>query len=62
MMLLQILFQAAFDWIRDLLAELLGRFIGTFVTERRKHKRAKSAKGGHSEISKEPSPTETTHH
>ena len=38
MMLLQILIQAAFDWIRDLLAELLGRCIGAFVAERRTRK------------------------
>jgi hypothetical protein len=62
MTLLQILIQAAFDWIRDLLAELLGRCIGAFVAERRKHKRAKSGKGRHGGISQEPSATETNHH
>jgi hypothetical protein len=57
MIMLQVLIQASFDWIRDLLAELLSRFIGAFAAKRRKHKRAKSgSRGG---ISKEPSVTET---
>jgi len=59
MMLLQILFQAALDWIRDLLAELLSRCIGAFVTERRKRARAKSGKGRREGISKEHSVPET---
>lgn len=59
MILLQILIQASFDWIRDLLAELVGRCIGAFVAERRKRKRLKSGKGRHGGISKEPTPTET---
>jgi hypothetical protein len=61
MMLLQILVQASFDWIRDLLAELLGRCIGAFVAERRKRKRVKLRKGRRSGISQEPSPTETNY-
>jgi hypothetical protein len=60
MMLLQILIQASFDWIRDLLAELLGRCIGAFVAERRKHKRAKPGKGSRSGISQEPSASQST--
>jgi hypothetical protein len=55
MMLLQILIQAAFDWIRDLLAELLGRCIGAFVAKRR----ARKGKGHQRETSEEPTPTET---
>jgi hypothetical protein len=50
MMLLQILIQAAFDWIRDLLAELLGRCIGAFVAGRRTRK----GKGRQRETSERP--------
>lgn len=60
MMLLEILIQASFDWIRDLLAELLARCLGAFVAERRKRARAKSRKGHPGDISKDPPPTETT--
>jgi hypothetical protein len=59
MMLLQILIQASFDWIRDLLAELLGRGIGAFVANRRKRTRVKSGKARRREILKPPA--ETTH-
>src|SRR5665213_508031 len=57
MILLQVLIQASFDWIRDLLAELLSRCIGAFVANRRKHTRAKSGKARHREISKPPAET-----